>query len=87
MRRMEIEARDNATNGGGSRAKTPRLPAFVDGKDDIDAYIERFDRFAASQKWERETWATNLSALLTDQALDVYSRLGQDETDNFDRLK
>ena len=41
-----------ATNGDGriaerdDRAEVPKLPAFVDGKDDLDAYLQRFERFA-----------------------------------------
>ena len=57
------------------RAKAPKLPFFVDGKDDLDAYLQRFERFAATAKWEKAGWATNLSALLSGRALEVYSRL------------
>ena len=32
------------------RAKAPKLPSFVDGKDDLDAYLPRFERFAATAK-------------------------------------
>ena len=32
------------------RAKAPKLPSFVDGKDDLDAYLQRFERFAATAK-------------------------------------
>ena len=28
------------------RPKLPRLPAFVDGKDDLDSQLLRFERFA-----------------------------------------
>ena len=30
------------------RAKIPKLPAFEDGKDDLDAFLQRFERFATS---------------------------------------
>ena len=30
------------------RTKAPKLPSFVDGKDDLDAYLQRFERFADS---------------------------------------
>ena len=32
------------------RANAPKLPSFVDGKDDLDAYLQRFERFAATAK-------------------------------------
>jgi hypothetical protein len=43
----------------------PRLPKFEESKDDIDAYIERFERFSISQGWKEDTWAISLSSLLT----------------------
>ena len=32
------------------RAKAPKLPSFVDGKDDLDTYLQRFERFADTAK-------------------------------------
>ena len=54
------------------RAKAPKLPSFVDGKDDREAYLQCFERFATTAKWDRMGWATKLSALLSGCALDVY---------------
>ena len=58
--------------------KSPKLPTFVDGKDDIGSYLLRFERFAKGNNWDEEHWATSLSALLSGKALDVYSRLSDD---------
>ena len=91
--RMRIEAGQNtdsrrtSTSGNGFSARVPRLPVFHDNKDNIGAYIERFERFATTHHWPRETWASSLSALITDKALEVYSRLSADEADDFDVLK
>ena len=57
---------------GNGNAKAPRLPNFIDGKDDLDAYLLRFERFAQMRNWHRDDWAVNLSALLTGEALAVY---------------
>ena len=52
-------ARIAATNGDGrtaerdERAKAPKVPSFVDGKDDLDAYLQRFERFAETAKWKK----------------------------------
>ena len=54
------------------RAKAPNLPSFVDGKDDLDAYLQRLDRFAVTNKWKKTGWASKLSALLSGRALEVY---------------
>ena len=32
------------------RAKAPKLPSFIDGKEDLDAYLQRFKRFAETAK-------------------------------------
>ena len=29
----------------------PEIPAFEDGKDDIDSYLRRFGRYVETQKW------------------------------------
>jgi hypothetical protein len=71
---------------GGVRAKTPRLPPF-DEKDNLDAYLQRFERFAVTVNWKRDDWATNLSALLKGKALDVYSRLAPSQANDYDLLK
>ncbi|WP_353803186.1 hypothetical protein, partial [Acinetobacter baumannii] len=47
----------------------PKLPAFVDGKDQIDSYLARFERFAESSNWQPRDWAIRLSALLTARSL------------------
>ena len=55
--------------------KAPRMPHFDEERDFMDSYLSRFERFAESQKWNRDDWATCLSALLKGRALDVYARL------------
>ena len=35
-----------------SHIKIPNLPMFIDGKDEMDSYLERFERFARSNNWE-----------------------------------
>ena len=69
------------------KAKAPKLPPFDELKDDLDAYIQRFERYAISQDWERDEWAINLSAFLKGKALDVYSRLAVEDATKYDSLK
>ena len=68
-------------------ARSPELPAFVDGRDDLDNYLLRFERYATVAGWEKEAWVTQLSPLLSGRALEVYSRLTQDEAMDYGRLK
>ncbi|XP_073242186.1 uncharacterized protein [Porites lutea] len=69
------------------RAKAPKLLSFVDGKDDLDAYLQRFERFATTAKWEKTGRASKLSALLSGLALEVYSRLSEEAAQDYDRVK
>ncbi|XP_015767115.1 PREDICTED: caldesmon-like [Acropora digitifera] len=69
------------------RAKAPKLPSFVDGKDDLDAYLQRFERFAETAKWNKIGWASKLSALLSGRALKVYSRLSEEAAKDYDKVK
>jgi len=67
--------------------KGPKLPHFDEAKDNIDSYLRRFERYADLQKWPKEEWALYLSALLKGKALEVYSRLTEEEAKSYERLK
>ena len=69
------------------RAKAPKLPSFVDGKDDLDAYLQRLERFADTAKWNKTGWASKLSALLFVRALEVYSCLSEEAAKDYDKVK
>lgn len=69
------------------KARAPKLPPFDDSKDDVDAYLQRYERYAVSQEWPKTDWAINLSALLKGKALDVYSRLDSKEANDYQILK
>ena len=69
------------------KAKAPKIPAFNEGKDERDSYLLRFERYATAQKWEPDTWATGLSALLQGKALDVYALMPKEDALNYDKLK
>ena len=67
--------------------RTPPLPSFVDGKDYLDEYLLRFERYASVAKWNRSTWATQLSPLLTGNAVEIYNRLPPEEAMDYERLQ
>ena len=66
------------------RAKLPRLPAFVDVKDDLNLWLLRFERFSSTTGWPKENWCTSLSALLTGRALEVFCCLSESEAIDYD---
>ena len=94
--RLELEARRLSHSQNGEQVnegsvenvvRTPPLPSFVDGKDNLDEYLLRFERYASVAKWNRSTWATQLSPLLTGKAVEVYNRLSPEEAMDYERLK
>ena len=70
-----------------SAAKLPKIAPLQDGKDELDSYLLRFERFAKANRWEDEQWAGALSALLPGKALDVYSRLSKEAAVKYRQLK
>ncbi|XP_071479832.1 uncharacterized protein [Diadema antillarum] len=75
------------SSSNGCKARSPKLPPFQEDKDNIDAYLQRFERYAKNQNWPTTDWALNLSTLLTGKALDVHSRLSSAESNDYDTLK
>ena len=65
----------------------PKLPRFSEKHDDIDTFIERFERFAESQGWQRDEWAVCLGPLLTGKGLQVFSSMPSEEALQYDVLK
>ena len=66
--------------------RSPLLPTFMDKKDNLDEYLLRFERYTSVAKWNRSTWATKLSLLLTGKA-EVYNRLLPEEAIDYECLK
>ena len=53
----------------------------------MDSYLHRFERYALAQSWNKDLWATHLSALLKGKALNVYALLPSDQALDYDALK
>ena len=94
--RLELEARRLSQSQNGKQlnqgsveniVRTPPLPSFVDGKDNLDEYLLRFERYTNVAKWNRSTWVTQLSSLLTGKAVEMYNRLSPEEAMDYERLK
>lgn len=65
----------------------PKIPAFDESNDNIDAYIQRFERYARAQNWNVGNWGSHVSALLTGKALDVFARLPSASALNYEEHK
>ncbi len=93
MKKLELQERERQSPLNSSVTETtsgrsiPKLPVFDDSKDEIDSYLQRFERFAQNQKWERAEWATYLSALRSGPALEVNSRMRHEDAQDYYKLK
>ena len=94
LREMELKAQDQASASLAATppprnkdAKSPKLPSFIDEKDELDSYLLCFERYAENASWEKDTWAIKLSALLTGRAMDVYTRMSDADASDYDKLK
>ena len=53
----------------------------------MDAYLNRFERFAEIAGWRQKDWAVNLSALLKGKSLEVYSSLSIAVANDYKKVK
>ena len=94
IKEMELQAQAQVTASSATTppprnkdAKSPKLPSFIDEKDELDSYLLRFERYAENASWEKDTWAIKLSALLTGRAMNVYTRMSDADASDYDKLK
>ena len=94
LKEMELQAQAQATASSATTppprykdAKSPKIPSFIDEKDELDSYLLHFERYAENAIWEKDTWAIKLSALLTGRAMDVYTRMSDTDASDYDKLK
>jgi len=67
--------------------RRPKMPCFDEQKDDMDTFLERFERYARVQKWTEDSWAVSLSLLLTGKGLQVYTSIPQECAEDYPGLK
>ena len=87
MAKIKADQANKITDTVNVSATLPDLPVFQDNKDSIDAYLERFERYAKLQKWDATNWAIALSALLSGKALEVYARLPISDITDYTKIK
>ncbi|KAM7288160.1 uncharacterized protein ISCGN_031849 [Ixodes scapularis] len=85
----EGEATNLAATTGEARHFSPHklIPQFEEGRDDLDAYLLRFERTATGMGWPQQKWATTLSLCLTGEALTVVGRLSPEDALDYARVK
>ena len=94
LKELEVQAQAQASTSarvdpppGNRDAKSPKLPAFIDKNDELDSYLLRFECWAENASWEKNTWAIKLCVLLAGRAMDVYTRMSDDDANDCDKLQ
>jgi len=64
-----------------------KLRPFNEEKDDLDAYLTRFERACIVFEIRTEQWFTQLAKLLQGRSFEVYHRLAASEVDHYGALK
>ncbi|KAM7287319.1 uncharacterized protein ISCGN_031010 [Ixodes scapularis] len=63
------------------------MPPFDERRDDLDAYLKRFECIAGGEEWPEAKWATALSMCLTGEALKLYGRLSPQDSLSYEATK
>ena len=67
--------------------RTPMRPRFKESEGNIDAYLQRCERYAENEGWSVNCHAIYRSALLEGPALEVYHRLPASDANNYEVVK
>ena len=96
MKRMEKDterdAASRSTSDSGLSSNSRKfvkvdLPALEEEKDDLDAYLIRFERTCEMYRIPTSDWAIQLARLLKGAALEVYQRMPIEELNDYESLK
>ena len=68
------------------RSKVPWPFPFYWWKNDLNSYLLGFEKYATAANWPQANWETQLSDLLGGKALELFSKLSQEDALNYGRL-
>ena len=83
----DADREQDTQNGRAARMKALKLPPFNEEKDDLDAYLTRFEGVCIVFEIRREHWSIQFARLLQGRSLEVYQRLAASEVDDYGALK
>lgn len=81
------EFQNTTFSGNTSGRKHQKLDSFDPKKDDLDAYLIRFEAYAENCGWPNNTWAMNLGLSIKGRALEVYSALSPEDRQDYTKVK
>ena len=73
---------------GAKKAKPPK-PTLqkLAPSDDIESFIDMFERVATQQGWSTEVWSTQLAGLLSGDALDAFTSIPLSEANDYSKVR
>jgi len=74
-----VDGSDDRTSSHVPNIKAMKLPPFHEEKDDLDAYLTRFERTCRAFNVPQNQWSFQLARVLQGQALDVYQRMNEED--------
>jgi hypothetical protein len=91
VRLKELEFKEKELSQGANQVYTSdklksKLPKFKEG-DDPDVYLKSFERLLVLNKVLKRKWALRLIPLLTGKALEAFSRLSEEDSVEYEKVK
>ena len=87
----EMEMQEKQRDDARAIDSKPRLPRPMLQKltadDDIESYLQMFERVATQQNWPKDIWATQLARLLTGAALDAFTSVPSADSSRYEKVK
>ncbi|GFR89429.1 hypothetical protein ElyMa_006124200 [Elysia marginata] len=91
LKQLELQsmsnAKSDATGTPNSNMSNPRLPALNIATDQVDLYLERFERHCSSMGWPKQDWPSCLVNLLSGEALTIFLSMDSEESKNYDIVR
>ena len=90
---LEMLARKEKGDGGErEREREPQMPRaklhkFVEGQDDIEAFLEGFEATAETEGWPKEKWTGQLVTVLAGKGLSAFKDLDAEGKKDYDTVK
>lgn len=88
FKELVLKERELETDPSPQSVQTPYLkqPKFEEGQNP-DVFLKSSEKIAGVQKWDKSQWAVRLVPMLSVKALEAYSRVSDEESENHDAIK
>jgi hypothetical protein len=85
---LAARAPPTEAHSGSGRVKPPK-PTLqkLSTSDNIESYLDMFERVARQQGWPDDTWATQLAGLLSGDALDAFTSIPAEAARDYTQVK